>query len=273
MRVPRWAAALVAGVAVVVAGAGSAAPPDPLMERVVSLAREHPEIWTGAGITRRGHVVVMGGAGALRAELVARAERARRAVGEVWGPVDAVILIPATTRQAATLAAPADVSGLAAAAGTGHVIVEPGGFAELSGPGRQVVLAHELTHVATRAATSGDMPVWLVEGFADYVGYKDSGIPVRAAAAELAAEVRAGRLPRTLPGRADFRGGERRVRAYEGAWLACRYVAARFGEKTLVNLYRRMRGPASSTALERVLGMDAREFTAAWREYVRGELA
>jgi hypothetical protein len=247
------------------------------MERVVALAREHPEIWTGAAVTRRGpHVAVMGGPAALRDELAARAVRARDEVARVWGPVDAIILIPATNGQATTLAAPAGVEGLAALAAVGHVIVEPDGFARLSGPGRQVVLTHELTHVATGAATSGGMPVWLVEGFADYVGYRDSGIPPRTVAAELAAEVRAGRLPSALPGRADFRGGPGRVLAYEEAWLACRYVAARFGEKSLVNLYRRMKGPGTGGAgavLERVLGVGAGRFTAAWREYVRGELA
>ncbi|HEY9522111.1 MAG TPA: hypothetical protein VIR33_02635, partial [Thermopolyspora sp.] len=120
----------------------------------------------------------------------------------------------------------------------------------------------ELTHVATHAAIS-DLPTWLVEGFADYVAYRDSGIPVRTAAAELAADVRAGRLPAALPTRRDFHDDERRVRAYEEAWLACRYIAARFGEEALVRLYRR----------ERALGMSVAEFTAAWREYVRGELA
>jgi hypothetical protein len=123
------------------------------------------------------------------------------------------------------------------------------------------VLTHELTHVATRAAAS-DLPAWLIEGFADYVGYRDSAIPVRRAAAELAAEVRAGRLPAALPARADFDDDRRRVLAYEEAWLACRFIAARFGEERLVRLYRR----------EVALGMTTAAFTVAWREYVRGEL-
>ncbi len=254
--------AAVAAVAVLLAGAAASGPPaDPLLARVVALARAHPEIWTGAGLTRHGHVAILGGATALRADLAARAERARAEVARVWGPVDAVVLVPATTAQAAVLAAPADVAGLAAVAAVDHVVLEPRAFARLSPAGRQVVLTHELTHVATRAAAS-DLPAWLIEGFADYVGYRGSAIPVRRAATELAAEVRAGRLPAALPTRADFDDDRRRVLAYEEAWLACRFIAARFGEERLVRLYRR----------EVPLGMSIAAFTAAWREYVRGEL-
>ena len=86
-----------------------------------------------------------------------------------------------------------------------------------------MVITHELTHVATGATRGGRVPMWLSEGFADYVGYRDAGIPVRTAAAELAAEVRAGILPARLPGPGDFApGAPRLAQAYEEAWLACR---------------------------------------------------
>ncbi|GAA3802130.1 hypothetical protein GCM10022226_22430 [Sphaerisporangium flaviroseum] len=208
------------------------------------------------------------------ADLARRADRASLIVARVAGPVRPLILVPATTEQAATLAAPAAVNGLAAVAGTDRVIIEPRSFARLTGAGRDVVLAHELTHVATGAATDGRTPKWLMEGFADYVGYLQAGIPVASAAAELAAEVRAGRLPAALPGADAFSAGSARLaQAYEEAWLACRYVAGRFGERALVTLYRESMRSGPRTALRRTLGMTTARFTAAWREYVRSELS
>ena len=41
--------------------------------------------------------------------------------------------------------------------------------------GKQVVLTHETTHVATRADTTAATPLWLSEGYADWVGYRGHG--------------------------------------------------------------------------------------------------
>ncbi|MEU9885484.1 hypothetical protein [Sphaerisporangium sp. NPDC051011] len=241
---------------------------------------EHPEIWGHARVVRGTRSLVIGTATASEADLADLARRADRAslvVARVAGPVRPLVLVPATTAQAATLAAPASVDGLAAVAATDRVIIEPGSFARLSDAGRDVVLAHELTHVATGAATDARTPKWLVEGFADYVGYLRSGIPVREAAAELAAEVRAGRTPSALPGPDDFAPGSPRLaQAYEEAWLACRYVAARYGEPALVALYREFRRgdrADAAGALPRALGVPAGRFTGAWRAYVKAELS
>ncbi|WP_405151897.1 basic secretory family protein [Sphaerisporangium sp. NBC_01403] len=273
-----WLWAALAGLLAALSG-----PPagDGPWSRAGSVMREHPEIWSGAEVVRGERSAVIGrpgGAGgpglAGLADLARRADRAARTVSRVAGPVRPLILVPATTDQAARLAAPAAVGGLAAVAGTDRVIIEPSSFARLTGAGRDVVLAHELTHVATGAATDGRTPKWLIEGFADYVGYLRSGIPVASAAAELAAEVRAGSLPGALPGPASFAAGSARLaQAYEEAWLACRYVAGRFGERALVTLYRESMRSDPRTALGRALGMTTEQFTAAWREYVRRELS
>jgi hypothetical protein len=149
------------------------------------------------------------------------------------------------------------------------VIVVPGGFDRLTPTGRDVVLAHELTHVA---AGTGGLPVWLSEGFADYVAYRDAGLAVPAAAAELAAEVRSGRAPRELPGPAAFApGADRLAAAYQEAWLACRFIAARTGEARLVRLYREARAVGADRALT-ALGLPVATLTALWRTYVRDEL-
>ncbi|TMR96040.1 hypothetical protein [Nonomuraea basaltis] len=207
-------------------------------------------------------------------ELARRADTAGRRVSDVLGtPVRPLVLVPRTVREAARLARVERLDGLAAVADGGRVIVVPELFATLNSTGKDVVLAHELTHVA---AGTDHLPVWLYEGFADYVGYRDAGLPVKTAAAELAGEVRAGRLPSVLPGQAAFvadgRDPARLARAYQEAWLACRFLADQFGEETLVRLYR----DAQATGVDRALaslGLSAATLTARWREYMRDQLA
>ncbi len=87
--------------------------------------------------------------------------------------------------------------------------------------------------------------------------------------------MRRGELPGELPRTEDFAFGgdpEAAARAYEGAWLACRLIAAKWGEKALVDLYGRAGREPLETALPAVLGVDRAELTEAWRESLRGEL-
>ncbi|GAA2890876.1 hypothetical protein GCM10010517_55150 [Streptosporangium fragile] len=251
--------------------AGAAWPPRDrdLPPGLPDLPGDVPELWPGEAAAVRGeHSLVIGHRvpPAVLRDLAVRADRARRAVGAVWGPVRALVLFPATDAEAAALAGAGSTRGLAAMATADRVIVLPSGYARLTPTGRDVVITHELTHVATGATRGGRVPMWLSEGFADYVGYRGAGIPVRVAAAELAAEVRAGIVPAGLPGPADFApGAPRLAQAYEEAWLACRFVVERFGEKALVRLY----GSDTGTTL----GLPEAELTEAWRDYLRKELA
>ncbi|MGP4093161.1 hypothetical protein [Nonomuraea sp. KM90] len=239
------------------------------------------DLWPGGRtVVRRGgrsvvvgHVSYVGqGAGSLD-EMARLADRAGLRVSAVLGrPVRPLVVVPESAREAARLAGVDRLDGLAAVADRGRVIVVPELFATLNPTGRDVVLAHELTHVA---AGTDHLPVWLYEGFADYVGYRDAGLPVATAAAELAAEVRAGRLPNALPGPAAFaadgRDPDRLARAYQEAWLACRFLADRFGEGTLVRLYREAQAAGLDRALAS-LGLSVATLTARWREYVRDQL-
>ncbi|GAA2383315.1 hypothetical protein [Nonomuraea africana] len=207
---------------------------------------------------------------ALLRDLAARADAAGRTVTAVLRrAVRPVVVVPATTAEAAALAGTGSVEGLAALASEGRVIVVPGAFARLTPVGRDVVLAHELTHVA--AGTYG-RPVWLREGFADYVGYLGSGLDVHVAAAELAAEVRSGRAATRLPADGDFAPGSPRLaQVYQESWLACRLIATRYGERALAALYDRAAGRDLAQAL-RPLGLSVTALTGLWREYVRDEL-
>jgi hypothetical protein len=163
-------------------------------------------------------------------------------------------------------------SGVAALVEQGTIHVSRRAFARLSPAGRQVVITHEVTHLATRAVRGQGVPTWLIEGFADYVGYQHAGIPVARAAQELATEVRAGRLPRTLPSEAAFDGGGL-PSVYAQSWLAVSLLVRAHGQADVVRLYRAV---AAGTPIERALPLllhtTLAGLTAAWRTDLQREL-
>jgi hypothetical protein len=201
---------------------------------------------------------------------------ARRAIVEVPGGeagMAALLGAPATAYQGIAAVTTAEVRG-GGSAPADRVIVNPQAFAELSAFGRRVVLTHELTHVATRTATTSRTPLWLSEGFADWVAYRGSGRTARQIAPELRADVVAGKTPAALPSAADFAPGAGGIaQAYEGAWLACRMIADGWGDARLIALYRAAGRQGAAAAVRGTLGMGEAEFTARWRAYVTKELA
>ena len=84
-----------------------------------------------------------------------------------------------------------------------HVFVNPEVTAGLRRAGAQVVMSHELVHVATDAARGGTEP-WLVEGFADYVALRDTDLPDGTTLGRAIAAVRRDGVPDDLPAAADF---------------------------------------------------------------------
>ena len=106
-----------------------------------------------------------------------------------------------------------------------HVLVNPQVFGDLKATGAQVVMSHEATHVATEAATSRT-PLWLLEGFADYVALRDVRIPLTVSAGQIIRDVRRDGPPRALPGGPEFDTQTTHLGAsYEAAWLAVRLLA------------------------------------------------
>ncbi|REE99510.1 hypothetical protein [Thermomonospora umbrina] len=245
--------------------------------------RDDPDIWDGGPLTvvRGDRSLVIGASPALR-EIADRLDEAVPAVsgvvGDRWAR-RAVALVPADDGHAARLVASGDdLTGIAALATSGpsredRIVIAPGTFSRLNPLGREVVLTHELTHVATGGARDGRTPVWLIEGLADYVGYKGTDVPVRSAARELHREVADGRPPAALPGPDDFGGGSDRLpQSYAEAWLACRLIAERYGEDRLLELYRAAGRRSQEAALRSVLGIGTAGFTALWRDHLRKEL-
>ncbi|MFR9797208.1 hypothetical protein ACL02U_15050 [Streptomyces sp. MS06] len=248
-------------------------------------------------VVRGSHSIVLGvgqPAATLRS-YAALADRAVPAVTRAWGadwPRHVVVLVPkALEGMAGLLGSPASAyRGIAAVTtgetgGTGRtpadrIIVNPDAYRTLGPLGRQVVLTHETTHVATRRATDGATPLWLSEGYADWIGYRGSGRTPAEAAPELQRAVADGDVPARLPGDEDFGfsgDATRLAQAYEGGWLACRLIAERWGEERLGAFYRAVgahekRAGAEADAMAEVLGTTPREFTALWQRYLRSEL-
>ncbi|QNP73168.1 hypothetical protein IAG44_29505 [Streptomyces roseirectus] len=282
--------------------------------RVVRLARDEGGVWSvvseepeeGAGeqLWDQGRVSVVRGARSLvmgvgqpldrLRDFADLADRAVPAVSEAWGTGWArrvVVVVPGSLRgMAELLGASVDSYRGIAAVTTGEtggrapadrIVVNPEAYAMLGSVGRQVVLTHETTHVATRAHTNAATPLWLSEGYADWVGYRTTSRTPAEAAPELQTAVTEGRLPAALPTDADFSFGAdatRLAQAYEGGWLACRLIAERWGEDRLDAFYKAVgahgkREGAVEGALGRVLGVSSGEFTEQWRAYVKEELA
>lgn len=148
-----------------------------------------------------------------------------------------------------------------------HIFVNPDVFDSLRPEGAQVVISHEATHVATGAATSS-VPLWLLEGFADYVALRDVDLPLTTTAGQIIRQVRRNGAPPRLPGSAEFDTTTTHLGAtYESAWFACRLLARAGGEAALVRLYERVdHGAALGPALRSSFGLTVGELTRRWRQ-------
>jgi hypothetical protein len=145
-----------------------------------------------------------------------------------------------------------------------HVFVNPEVTAGLRRAGAQVVMSHELVHVATDAART-TMEPWLLEGFADYVALRDTKLPDRTTLGRAIDAVRRDGVPGALPTAADFDTRARDLQAgYEEAWLACRIVVEQLGERGLVSIYRAASGVDIDAAL-REAGLGPGDLVVLWR--------
>lgn len=248
-------------------------------------------------VLRGPHSLVMGhpdNAAALH-RVQATVEAAVPAVTAVWGSAwsrDVAVVLPSSDAELqAQVGQSSDLTTQVAAAAISdgqdpvsgaiygqRLIINPAALARLSDVGRQITIRHEVAHIASARATTDATPEWLVEGLAEYVANLDSGQPVPTAAAELRADLRHGKTPATLPTAAAFSTAGESAQAYEGAWLACRLIAARVGQAGLVRFYRVVgESPADSDtavadALRHTLHETTQQFTAQWRAYLEAQL-
>ncbi|MFI1163877.1 hypothetical protein ACH4UM_09705 [Streptomyces sp. NPDC020801] len=257
------------------------------------------QLWDQGAVSvvrgRRSIVLGVGQSGGALHGYAGLADNAVPAVSDAWGTDwsrHVVVLVPKSLEgMAGLLGSPASgYRGIAAvttgeAGGTGRapadrIIVNPDAYGMLGPLGRQVVLTHEATHVATRAHTGRATPLWLSEGYADWAGYRGTGRTPDEVAPELQRAVSDGHVPAALPadGEFGFAGDATRLaQSYESGWMACRMIAAHWGERRLDDFYRAVgahgsRAGAVEDALHKVLGTTLEQFTERWREYLRAQL-
>ncbi len=196
----------------------------------------------------RSVVVGLAGAGPVGG-LAPQLDAAWGRVESVWGAADAdgaLMVVPGRSEQLGALLGmdPSGWSEVAALTsggpgGVARLYLNPATLDALGPKARGIVLAHELTHVVTGAPTSLASPLWLKEGFADYVGFTDSGVALRIATSEGLDAVRRSGTPDAWPPDADFTAGSVAApAAYALGHLACRAIAERYGRDALVAFYR-----------------------------------
>ncbi|MFP5346027.1 MAG: hypothetical protein ACLGIA_03235 [Actinomycetes bacterium] len=256
-------------------------------------------------LVRGERAVVVGTADpALLTELAPEVDAAATHVDTVEGqgwPRALVVMVPRDQSEMAALLGRDTTKGLdqIAAVTTGEmagvdgsatsanrVIINPEGFTALGPLGRKVVLRHEITHLATRAGSTASVPLWLSEGFADYVAYVGTGLDRREVGRDVLTLVREGRSPAELPGARDFDPASGDIApAYAGAWVAVQLIADRYGQEQLVRFYREASGSTTGSprqagtspsdgassaplaaAFRSVLGTDEATFTRQWRD-------
>jgi hypothetical protein len=218
------------------------------------------------------------------------ADQTRRAVRDVRRVLTGwdgglVVVLPETTAQLEELlaaeegaydsiaAVTASADGRSDPTAPVRVVLNPPVFLGLGPIAGQVVLSHEATHAAT-GATYRDMPLWLVEGFGDYVALAGEPVPLETAAGQALETVREEGPPDELPTEGDFSTEAHGLGAsYEAAWLACRLIAQEYGHDSLLRFYRVVsRTGDVDAAFERVLGTTEDDFTEDWQDYLE-ELA
>ena len=145
------------------------------------------------------------------------------------------------------------------------VLLHRQAWERLSPAGRQVVLAHELVHVATGPLTTDRTPGWLAEGLAESVALAGSGFPDRVAGRELA-----GRRP-AFPTEEELAQGE--PVAYQEAWLAVDLLRQRHGVPAVLRLYDESGRGSWQAALQRLTGEPLAAFVRDWQAAVARRLS
>ncbi|MER2208196.1 MAG: hypothetical protein ABS980_29900, partial [Rhodococcus sp. (in: high G+C Gram-positive bacteria)] len=179
--------------------------------------------------------------------------------------------IAAVSVADATTDGSSDVSGQ-------RVVFSPAAASRLTDITRRTVLRHELMHIAARSKTRDGSPMWVLEGFAEYAGNRGSSRAWGEIAPTLAAAVRAGDTPTEFPDDTQF-GGVPVVSslAYESAWSVNAYIADRFGEAKLTDLFRalasgKMTAEDLDSRIRAVLGVGTEELRLGWVDWTDSHL-
>jgi hypothetical protein len=233
-------------------------------------------------------IVYRGSQETLAGRLLQAADRAYAQVGAAWTgrwERKAVILVPRDETETEKLVGARDLSRVAAVASSSvesgdvervlgnRIVVNSTNVGRYDPLNLQVLVTHEMTHVATRTLGDG-VPLLLVEGFADYTALKPVRLPFEVTHQALARRSFDNRLPRDR----DFRTRNAPV-AYDEGSSFCQWVAETYGSRRLQALYREFKGsdPPKPAELDRgfrkVLRTSYGAAERRWAAWVREQLA
>ena len=135
-----------------------------------------------------------------------------------------------------------------------------------------VLITHEATHVLTRSGVS-PAPIWLVEGFADWVAFDRSPAAAPPTQDLVLSDVRRHGAPQSFPADTDFRPDAADLDlTYGRAWLLCRFIADTWSGAQLVRFYAEIdAGTALPSALHDVLGIDEQTLLHRWQAWLEHE--
>jgi hypothetical protein len=151
-----------------------------------------------------------------------------------------------------------------------RIVLNPARFDDRDPRTRELVLVHELLHVASRPYAATSTPLWLEEGVAQVLGEQRSSTGTRLLEA-------AGAPGRRLPLDAEFTtGGRDGIHlAYQRAWSFTDQLVARFGAERVARFYEQVgvgsvRDPGTVSyrvdrAARAVFGEPLDDLVAAWR--------
>jgi hypothetical protein len=119
-----------------------------------------------------------------------------------------------------------------------RIILNSDSFLGRDSAGAIEILAHELLHVGTRGTAGAFTPIFIEEGFADYVGSNASP----EALAFLTNEIEAGVFDAALPKDFEFTTGDglEIFRSYQEAHSAVRFFVGRWGLSRFKRFYRQL---------------------------------
>jgi hypothetical protein len=251
-------------------------------------ARDDVEIWDSGQVrtlrSARTLIVYHLGSENLARRLLTVADRAYAQVRAAWTRSwerKAVILVPRDQDEAEDLVGARDLSRVAALAASSvdsgqsgrvlgnRIVVNTTNVASYGNTELQIVITHEMTHVATRTLRIG-VPLLLVEGFADWAALLPVKLPFSVTRVTLARQVRLGRFDGVLPGDGEFRGDDAGL-AYDEGSAFCLWVARTFGAAKLRALYRESSG-GLDRGLREVLGLSRRTAERRWAAWVRDQV-
>ncbi|MGN6523888.1 MAG: hypothetical protein ACTHMZ_11925 [Actinomycetes bacterium] len=133
-----------------------------------------------------------------------------------------------------------------------RVVLVPTTVTAMSASDTVTVLSHELAHVATRPVTRAPVPLWLTEGYADWVALDDAPV-AQGAPVALRRGQQGWRPPLQPPADVAFTSppsSNDLALTYELSWLSVRGLVQRLGAPSTAGLYREV---AAGTPLSQAL--------------------